>query len=451
MRCCGKSTAWIPLAFNVSLPSEGEATSHLPPQDTRCAMFSMKNKGLLLRTWNGDPAFSEGLRDPWTMGDGPPRFLATVHLTPPLGGDPVGVDAVWAGFSPRGLAPGQRYCAAGEPVWADPPDASGPIVNAVRGKILFILRGNVDWITKAEHAEEAGAAGVIFVNSEDALDPMPVSGGNEQARIPCVMVGKNALSDKRLTHKSFGRGAVPRHANPDGPSFCTITCATMGEAGFIDVRSLVDGLDGHFADPDFPPNDHSLYVDPDEPMPAFNGRQIIWKRPEELVKNPQLFVDDENEEGDGAEANDIIQGSLGDCFLLSSAAILASAKGQDLIKKLFSCSGKFFAKGLVCIRFFKRGRWMDIVIDALIPCLEGRTPSFVRMKDPTEFWMIFLEKAYAKVFAHASTHERARARTPRLSCLHIYKHTYIHTYIHTYVNTDTHTCGHSYMHECLHA
>ena len=164
------------------------------------------------------------------MGDAS-RYLATCHLTPPLGGDPVGVEAVWAAFSPRGLAPGQRHCAAGEPVWADPPDASSALVNAVRGKIVFIVRGNVDWTTKAQHAEQAGATGVIFINSEDALDPLPVAGGDDQARIPCVMVRKNALSDKRLTQRSFGRGAVPSHANPDGPSFCTITCATMGEVG----------------------------------------------------------------------------------------------------------------------------------------------------------------------------------------------------------------------------
>ena len=38
---------------------------------------------------------------------------------------------------------------------------------------------------------------------------------------------------------------------------------------------------------------------------------------------------------------------------------------------------------------------MDVVVDTCIPCLDGRAPCFVKMKDPDEFWMIFLEKACA--------------------------------------------------------
>eukprot|EP00961_Rhodomonas_salina_P238368 3221768-Rhodomonas_salina.3 len=50
-------------------------------------------------------------------------------------------------------------------------------------------------------------------------------------------------------------------------------------------------------------------------------------------------------------------------------------------------------RGLVAIRFFKDGEWRDVAIDTLIPCLNGQ-PVFVRMSDPSEFWMIMLEKAY---------------------------------------------------------
>jgi hypothetical protein len=48
-----------------------------------------------------------------------PRFKARCHMTPPSGGEPVMIDAIWAAFSSREIEPGQKYCAAGEPVWAD--------------------------------------------------------------------------------------------------------------------------------------------------------------------------------------------------------------------------------------------------------------------------------------------------------------------------------------------
>eukprot|EP00961_Rhodomonas_salina_P238369 3221768-Rhodomonas_salina.4 len=49
----------------------------------------------------------------------PPIFRATCKLTPATGGDPVAVEAYFADFCPREYEPGQVYCCAGEPVWAD--------------------------------------------------------------------------------------------------------------------------------------------------------------------------------------------------------------------------------------------------------------------------------------------------------------------------------------------
>jgi len=125
-------------------------------------------------------------------------------------------------------------------------------------------------------------------------------------------------------------------------------------------------------------------------MQSLIGKKIEWLRPEQLSrgKKPELFQD-------GTDPGDIIQGSVGDCFFLSAASILASSKSAHLLSKLF-IKTQYFDQGLVAIRFFKDGEWRDVAIDTLIPCLNGQ-PVFVRMSDPSEFWMIMLEKAYAKI------------------------------------------------------
>ena len=88
---------------------------------------------------------------------------------------------------------------------------------------------------------------------------------------------------------------------------------------------------------------------------------------------------------------------------MSSAVILCAARGQNLVEKLFVCQS-YFDKGLVGVRFFKEGKWMDVAIDTCIPCNGGKggsspkgAPFSARNKDPSEFWMVFLEKAYAKL------------------------------------------------------
>jgi len=262
--------------------------------------------------------------------------------------------------------------------------------NNVRGKVAIIQRGEVDFSTKAKYAVDAGAVGVLFVNTEERIEPHPAGNGSDNVQIPCILIAKSALFDPRLQARAgYGR-AVPTHANPDGPSFCIVTPATKGPAGTVDFQSLIDGLPGLFEDKDFPSDSSSIYVDPRSPMPALAGKRIEWKRPDALSKGgaPALFKD-------GTDPGDIVQGAVGDCFFLSSAAILASSKSAHLLHKLF-IKTQYFSAGMVGVRFFKDGAWVDIAIDTTIPTLNGE-PVFVKMEDPSEFWMIMLEKAYAKI------------------------------------------------------
>lgn len=68
-----------------------------------------------------------------------------------------------------------------------------------------------------------------------------------------------------------------------------------------------------FTDSDFPPEKSSLAP----PSSQGEYRDVVaWKRAAEVFKNPQLF------EGK-IEPNDIMQGNLGDCYLLSTFAAIA--------------------------------------------------------------------------------------------------------------------------------
>ena len=56
---------------------------------------------------------------------------------------------------------------------------------------------------------------------------------------------------------------------------------------------------------------HSVISGPNE-----TEFEIQWLRPHELVSKPELYVD-------GTSRRDVIQGILGDCWLLSTCAALA--------------------------------------------------------------------------------------------------------------------------------
>ena len=109
--------------------------------------------------------------------------------------------------------------------------------------------------------------------------------------------------------------------------------------------------------------------------------QVKWLRPHEFPEatHPALFYDDVDDDTGhaGAEANDIIQGTLGDCYFSSALSILCTSKGDDLVSKLF-ISTEYFDQGLVGIKFFKEGQWWDVAIDTFLPTDNGTKPVFGR-------------------------------------------------------------------------
>ncbi|XP_069686510.1 calpain-A-like [Periplaneta americana] len=155
------------------------------------------------------------------------------------------------------------------------------------------------------------------------------------------------------------------------------------------VSDLVGGLaEGElFEDPDFPANSSSLsYSDPDDDALA----DIAWLRPHELSEDPNMFVD-------GVSRSDVKQGDLGDCWFLSACAALS--RKPELIEKVVPpdqpLSGEDY-KGLVYIRFWRFGEWVTVYINDRLPVRNGSL-LYASCTDSNEFWVAFVEKAYAKL------------------------------------------------------
>lgn len=138
-----------------------------------------------------------------------------------------------------------------------------------------------------------------------------------------------------------------------------------------------------FEDPDFLPNDSSLMFSkrPD--------RRIEWKRPHEIVQDPYFFHE-------GFSRFDIEQGELGDCWFLAAAANLTMY--PHLFSRVVPDDQTFEEEyaGIFHFRFWQYGKWVDIVIDDLLPTSRGEL-IYMHSPEKREFWSALLEKAYAKL------------------------------------------------------
>ncbi|XP_015204861.2 calpain-9-like isoform X1 [Lepisosteus oculatus] len=141
-----------------------------------------------------------------------------------------------------------------------------------------------------------------------------------------------------------------------------------------------------FVDETFPPSRDSIgfgLLQPDEMA------RVVWKRPRNLHSDPQLYVND-------VSRFDLCQGQVGNCWFLASLGALTFQ--QHIRKQVLPCDQGFQKDyaGIFHFRFWRFGKWVDVVIDDKLPTLDDNL-IFVRPKTQNEFWPALLEKAYAKV------------------------------------------------------
>uniref|UniRef100_A0A8C5N4R2 Calpain catalytic domain-containing protein n=1 Tax=Leptobrachium leishanense TaxID=445787 RepID=A0A8C5N4R2_9ANUR len=119
---------------------------------------------------------------------------------------------------------------------------------------------------------------------------------------------------------------------------------------------------------------------------------IKWKRPNVsrcCSHYPRFLLD-------GATIFDIVQGEIGDCWVLAAVGSLTSHRSflENVIPEDQEFNQKY--AGIFHFRFWQFGEWVDVVVDDRLPFLNGKYLS-VQPRANNEFWPSLLEKAYAKL------------------------------------------------------
>uniref|UniRef100_A0A3Q1HVQ0 Calpain catalytic domain-containing protein n=1 Tax=Anabas testudineus TaxID=64144 RepID=A0A3Q1HVQ0_ANATE len=150
---------------------------------------------------------------------------------------------------------------------------------------------------------------------------------------------------------------------------------------------LIRGV--RYIDDMFPPERRSIG---DGILKPSDVARIVWLRPgvSKISPNPAFVLD-------GISRFDFGQGEfLGNCWFLASIGALTFQR--HILEQVVPHEQTFDENycGLFHFRFWRFGKWVDVVIDDKLPTIDGRL-IFVHSKNRNEFWPALLEKAYAKV------------------------------------------------------
>jgi hypothetical protein len=109
--------------------------------------------------------------------------------------------------------------------------------------------------------------------------------------------------------------------------------------------------------------DRALYLPRGSTARYNGGQKIKWLRPNEMTGAGSSvdFI------RDGAESGDVIQGELGDCYLLGAMSSIASA---GLLKRLVRNDQEVaadLAKGFITFTLYTFGDWVEVSVDTLLP------------------------------------------------------------------------------------
>ena len=154
-----------------------------------------------------------------------------------------------------------------------------------------------------------------------------------------------------------------------------------------------------YIDPLFPPNKNSLLgldsngtiIDPKAYKDNINE---IKANEIEFIRASDIFDNKHKLFSEKIEIGDVIQGTLGDCYFLSSVANICKFPG--LIIALFKTK-EVNKDGFYEIIFYIDGNRQIVIVDDFFPCFKkNKFPCFAQ-PNGKEIWVMLLEKAWAKV------------------------------------------------------
>ena len=129
-------------------------------------------------------------------------------------------------------------------------------------------------------------------------------------------------------------------------------------------------------------------------------KDIEWKRPKEIAWTVSETGELPRFVKGGISRFDINQGSIGDCWAVSTIANLASTikRHPEIMQQIFDPNQSFEGNNHhFTFKFFKNGMWEEVTVDDYLPWNTAKQKLlFVSSTEKLEFWPCLLEKAYAK-------------------------------------------------------
>lgn len=118
--------------------------------------------------------------------------------------------------------------------------------------------------------------------------------------------------------------------------------------------------------------------------------EFTWKRLSDVFTTLKVF--------DTIDPGDIKQGSLGDCYFLSTLSALAER--PERIERLF-VTKDFSRNGQYKMTMMEMGHWKEYAVDDYVPMKNEKEPAFSGPrieKGVVEMWVLLLEKVWAKKY-----------------------------------------------------